>query len=322
MPEQTAGRRAQCPNCGRVLTVPTPAPAPEAICIPDKPEPMATSGKAIVSFVLGLLFVFACITGLPAILIGQHALSDIALSGGRLRGRKLAIAGIVLGMIGCLFRLAWLMPATRSAREAARRSQCTNNLKQISLGMLNYHETYGQLPAAAITDKNGKPLLSWRVTILPYLESSPLYSQFHLDEPWDSPHNLSLLTPTPNVYVCPSDKTWKPGMTGYQAVIGPSTAFTPDFTPLSFQDFTDGTDKTVLVGETRRLFPWTKPEDLPFDTPDALAGLGSHHGYHDNGFNVLFADGSVHFLKRSIKPSILRALITRNGNEVVSPFNY
>jgi prepilin-type processing-associated H-X9-DG protein len=322
MPEETAGRRAQCPKCGQLLTIPEAAPPPEVVYIPVEPEPIATSAKAIVSFVLGLLFVFACITGLPAILIGRAALDDIARSGGRLRGRRLAIAGIVLGLIGCLFTLAWLMPATRSAREAARRSQCINNLKQIGLAMHNYHEANGHLPAAAITDRNGRPLLSWRVTILPYLESSPLYSQFHLDEPWDSPHNLSLLTPTPSVYVCPSDKTWKPGMTGYQAVVGPSTAFTPDFAPLTFQDFTDGSDRTLLIGETRRLVPWTKPEDLPFDTPDALAGLGSDHGYHDNGFNVLFADGSVHFLKRSITPSILRALLTRNGNEVVSPVDY
>jgi hypothetical protein len=98
---------------------------------------------------------------------------------------------------------------------------------------------------------------------LPGIKS--LYSKFHLDEPWDSPHNLSLLDAMPNVYACPSDPTRKPGTTGYQAVIGPATAFTPDFKPLPFQDFTDGLSRTLLVGESRRCVPWTKPEDLPFD---------------------------------------------------------
>jgi prepilin-type processing-associated H-X9-DG protein len=204
----------------------------------------------------------------------------------------------------------------------ARRAQCTNNLKQIGLAMHNYHEANARLPAAAITDKNGRPLLSWRVAMLPYLESNSLYSQFHLDEPWDSPHNLSLFEAMPLVYACPSDKTLKPGMTGYQAVIGSNTAFTPDFTPLKFEDFTDGLAWTLLVGESRRLVPWTKPEDLPLDMNLPLSGLGSHHGYHNNGLNALFADGSVRFLKSSITPSTLGALLTRNGKEVVSSENY
>ena len=142
----------------------------------------------------------------------------------------------------------------------------------------------------------------------PSSKRSPLYSRFHLDEPWDSPHNLALLEPTPFVYACPSDLTRKPGTTGYLAVIGSRTAFTPDFRLLSFRDFTDGTSNTLIVGESLRSVPWTKPEDLPLDLSVPLSGLGSHHGYHNNGFNALFADGSVRFLKHSISPSVLVAL--------------
>jgi prepilin-type processing-associated H-X9-DG protein len=321
-PEADAGRRAPCSSCGYVMTVPRPAPPSEVRFIPEGGKPTATSGKAIASLVLGFLFFFACLSGLPAIFLGRQALSDIDRSGGRLRGRGMAIAGIVLGVIGCLFTVSLLLPAYRSAHEAARRAQCVNNLKQIGLAMHNYHEAYDCLPPAAITDKTGRPLLSWRVAILPYLESSSLYSRFHLDEPWNSPHNLSLLEEMPNCYACPSDKSLKPGMTGYQAVIGPSTAFTPDFQPLRFQDFTDGLSSTLLAGESRRLVPWTKPEDLPFNTPLSLSGLGSHHGYHNNGFNALMADGSVRFLKSTIAPSVLGALLTRNGNEAISPDSY
>jgi prepilin-type processing-associated H-X9-DG protein len=349
MPEGNAGLYASCPACARILIVPGPArprpvESPETIYIPD--EPPRVSRTAIASLVFGLAFFFACFSGTPAILLGVQALGDINRSGGRLRGRKQATAGIVLGVFGCLFTLALLMPAYRSAGEAARRSQCVNNLKQIGLAMYNYHEVHGSLPPAAIVGKDGRPLLSWRVALLPYLEANDLYSTFHLDEPWDSPHNLSLLDKMPGLYKCPSDDTLKPGMTGYQAIIkfhpwfldklqglqpgttgyqaaiGPGTAFTPDFKPLKFEDFTDGTSNTILIGESRRSVPWTKPEDLPFDMNIPLTGLGSHHGYHNNGFNVLFTDGSVRFIKNSIDPQILRSLLTRDGKEVyaVDPY--
>jgi prepilin-type processing-associated H-X9-DG protein len=313
-PAANAGRPTRCPECGRELTVPKPKPPVELDDIPWGPVPAVTSGKAIASFVLGVLFIFACLSGVPAILLGRQALSDIDRSGGRLKGRRMAVAGIVLGLVGCLFTLALLMPAVRSAGEAARRAECVNNLKQIGLAVHNYYDANGSLPPAAITDKNGRPLLSWRVTILPYLESSTLYSKFHLDEPWHSPHNLSLLDPMPSSYACPSDKTLKPGTTGYQVVVGPGTAFTPDFKPLRFEDFADGHHNTFLVGESRRHVPWTKPEDLPFDMTVPLTGLGSHHGYHDNGFNALFGDGAVRFIKRSITPPSLDAFLSRSGN--------
>jgi prepilin-type processing-associated H-X9-DG protein len=285
-------------------------------------KPSVTSGKAIASIALGALFFFACLSGIPAIFLGRQALRDIRQSRGHLKGRRLAIAGIVFGLIGCLFTAALILPAIRSAGDAARRAQCTNNLKQIGLAIQNYNEAYGCLPPAAITDRAAKPLLSWRVAVLPFLEASPLFSRFHLDEPWDSPHNLSLLEPMPLVYACPSDRTRKPGTTGYQTVIGPNTAFTPDFKPLLLSDITDGVSRTILVGETRRSVPWSKPEDLSADTAIPLRGLGSDHGYHSNGFNVLFADRSVLFLKSSFEPRILDSLITRNGAEIIGPDSY
>ena len=318
-PEVNAGRRARCPSCEREFTVPTPVPQTvpepaEVRFIPEEPVPTSISGKAIASLAFGLLFFFACLSGLPAILLGRRALRDINRGGGRLRGRGMAIAGIVRGVIGCLFTLTLFLPAIRSSREAARRSQCIGNLTQIGVAFHNYHSVYDCLPPAAITDKNGKPLLSWRVAILPFVESNTLYSKFHLDEPWDSPHNLSLLDPMPRTYACPSDSTLKPGMTNYLVVIGRETAFVPDFTPLRFQDFTDGMSNTLLVGESRHGVPWTKPEDLPFDLGIPLSGLGSHHGYHNNGFNGLFVDVHVLFLKSSITAKTLRALLTRGAN--------
>ena len=87
--------------------------------------------------------------------------------------------------------------------ENAARSQCINNLKQIGLAMHNYHAMHKTFPPAYTVDKAGKPLLSWRVLILPYLEQDALYKEFHLDEPWDSEHNRALIDRMPATYRCP-----------------------------------------------------------------------------------------------------------------------
>src|ERR1700676_3675353 len=121
------------------------------------------------------------------------------------RGFTLIELLVVIAIIAVL--IALLLPAVQAAREAARRAQCVNNLKQIGLAMHNYHSTYDCFPPAVTADDQGRPLLSWRVLILPYLEEAPLYAQFHLDEPWDSPHNLPLASKMPRVYTCPSDPT-------------------------------------------------------------------------------------------------------------------
>jgi Protein of unknown function (DUF1559)/Domain of unknown function (DUF4190) len=312
--EAHAGRRALCPVCGRELII----PMPEILVIRD--EPVLLSHKAVASLALGVLFFFSCLSNIPAIVLGHSALRDINGSGGRLRGRGMATAGIVLGWTGCLFTLIALsFSAYNHAREDGRRAWCANNLKQFGLAMNNYHQSNECLPPAAITDRNGKPLLSWRVAILPYFDSSDLYYKFHLDEPWDSPHNLTLLNAMPSYFKCPSDPDPKPGMTNYVAVIGPSTCFRPDFQPVRFADITDGTSDTLLLGESRRAVPWTKPEDLPFDLKIPFSGLGSAH---NSGFNALLADGFVKFLKNTISPAVFNALLTRNGGEILSGERY
>ena len=161
-------------------------------------------------------------------------------------------------------------------------------------------------------------MLSWRVAILPYLGSAQRYSRFRLDEPWDSPHNLALVNDRPDVYACPSDPDLKPGMTGYQVVVGADTVFPPDFHPVRIEDVTDGTSNTLAVGETRRAVPWTKPEDVPESGVVASHGLGALQGPHDGGSHMLFLDGTVRFVKDVIAPTVLAALLTRAGGEVIS----
>jgi len=97
-----------------------------------------------------------------------------------------------------------LLPASNASRAAAVRSQATNNLKQIGLAMHNYHDVHASLPPAASHDDDDKPLLSWRVHVLPYVEQNELYKEFHLDEPWDSEHNKKLIPRMPVVYRTPN----------------------------------------------------------------------------------------------------------------------
>ncbi len=212
--------------------------------------------------------------------------------------------------------IALLLPAVQAAREAARRAQCVNNHKQIGLAMHNYASVNGAFPGPAITGKQGTALLSWRVAILPYIEQQGLYNKFKLDEPWDSPHNKTLLKEMPSLYVCPSRAAGEPFTTSYQVFTGKGALF-EDGNSAKIADVTDGTSNTIMVVEAREAVPWTKPVDLPFDPAAAPSFFGAA-STHPGGFNTLFADGSVRFITTSLSLQTFRALITRAGGEVVN----
>jgi Protein of unknown function (DUF1559) len=200
-------------------------------------------------------------------------------------------------------------------REARAKSE--NNLKQIALSMHNIASLSNppRFPGAAIRDKEGKPLLSWRVAVLPYLEQQALYEKFHLDEAWDSPHNKALLTEIPDVYV-PVIRSDEPKIsTYYQVITGPGALFESKEGP-TFNDITDGTSNTLMVVEAGSPVPWTKPEDVEYDNEKPLPKLGR---MFRGGFHAAFADGSVRFLSRAIAEQVFRAVITRNGGELIAP---
>ncbi len=214
--------------------------------------------------------------------------------------------------------VALLLPAVQSAREAARRAQSTNNLKQIMLADFNQESAQGKFPGN-ICDAEGKPLLSWRVAILPYVEQQALYNEFHLDEPWDSPHNKPLLDRMPQVYRSPKALP-KDNTTFYQAFVGEGAFYDSATKAPSVADVTDGTSNTIAVVEAAKSVPWSKPEDVPFDREKDVPKLGGLNWA--GGFNAAFADGSVRFLKFSINQDVLKALITRSGGEVISADSY
>jgi hypothetical protein len=206
------------------------------------------------------------------------------------------------------------------AAEARRRS--SNNLKQMALSFHNYNDTYGGIPANAIYSKDGKPLLSWRVAILPFVEQDALFRQFKLDEAWDSPHNKKLLAKMPKLYAPVLGKTKVPYGTFYKVFTGPDTPFNPAAArrgPTSLgaripASFPDGTSNTILIVEGGEAVPWTKPEDLPYDPKKPLPKLG---GLFPEGFHVAMADGSVRLVSRKVSETTLRAAITPAGGEVL-----
>jgi prepilin-type processing-associated H-X9-DG protein len=215
--------------------------------------------------------------------------------------------------------VALLLPAAQSAREAARRAQCVNNFKQIGLAFHNHHATNDVFPSD-IYSKDGKPLLSWRVAILPYVEQQTLYKKFKLDEPWDSPNNRPLLKEMPKVYLCPTLANPDGGMTTYRGFTGAGTIFEGK-QGTGIRQITDGTSNTIAVLEARDGVPWTKPDEMPMNPNPAVPVVGQG-SMHPSGYNALFCDGSVKFLKNTINMAVLRALLTKAGGEVISADAY
>lgn len=209
---------------------------------------------------------------------------------------------------------ALLMP------EAAAKVQSENNMRQIELAMINHMSAYGAFPPAYSASKDGKPLLSWRVQILPYIEQGPLYEEFHLDEPWNSDHNKPLITRMPKIFAAPGSKAAREFKTDYLVPRGDDTMF-PGAKKIKPAQVADGLSNTISLVEVNddRAVIWTKPDDFTIDPKQPMAGLG---GLRRGGFIAAFGDGSVHFLKDTIKPETLKALFTRAGGEFINPSEY
>jgi hypothetical protein len=198
-------------------------------------------------------------------------------------------------------------------------------MRGIGVALQSYHEVYGELPPAVVRDKDGKPLYSWRVALLPFLEENQLYTQFKLDEPWDSEHNKRFLEPTPHCYRPHLGGNDAPGLTRYQVLVGPGTAFERD--GLTWDDFPDGLSNTLLMVEAGAPVPWAKPADLTYDPARPLPPLGGAFGkpvhflcyelWRNPGFIAGFADGSARFIRSDTAEKTIRGLITRNGGEKV-----
>jgi prepilin-type processing-associated H-X9-DG protein len=230
-----------------------------------------------------------------------------------------AVLGLALFLCGGV-GLALLLPAVQSAREAARRMQCSNNMKQIGLALHNYHDTYQSFPPAYTVDADGKPLHSWRTLILPFLNQQAIYSQIDLSEPWDSPKNAQFNNAVIPVFQCESDSPG-PGC-DYVAIVGPNTLFQGP-AGVSMSQIIDGTSNTIAVVEAKgNVTSWMAPVDLDFAKMKFApnGGAGESGSNHPGGMNAVFADGSVRFLSNSIAPNTMQNLTTINDGQVIPAY--
>jgi Protein of unknown function (DUF1559) len=239
------------------------------------------------------------------------------------RPRAFAIALLLLLLSGCLLTL--ILPATQAAREGAPRMQCANHLKQIAVALVNYHEVYKSFPPAHIADENGRPMHSWRVLILPYLEQQPLYDAYRFDKPWDGPNNSKLLIHMPRAYSCSSRQLNSPAQThtSYLAVVGKNTAW-PGQRAIAFSDIVDGSSSSLLVCETSEpRVSWMEPADIEYADaieqltsrdPNRCSGHVSRTFFYEwsHGRNVALADGSIQYLIYGIETDHARRLLNVN----------
>ena len=260
-------------------------------------------------------------------------------------GRGIVAAMMTLGVWTTIFRrrefgpLQWflitvalfvsallLLPALEQARSSARRLQCKNNLHRFGIALHNYHDDYGVFPPAVTRNESGQPMHSWRVLLLPYVDQIGLFSQYKLDEPWDSPHNRQLADQMPPIYRCPSHPHHGDGsgrtLTSYVAVVGDESAWMEEGSR-SLEDFGDHAASTVQLTEWAGVqIPWTEPRDLSVEeartplgrrlAPNDWPGHPPREDYfyeYEPSWHVAFADGSVKAFGHSIEPDVWASLL-------------
>ena len=180
------------------------------------------------------------------------------------------------------------------------RSSCQNNLKQILLGLGNYEAAHGRFPPPFIADASGKPMHSWRVLILPYMEHASLFNRYRMDEPWDGPNNRVLGERMPDVYRCPGcERCEQLGLepfgkrpvntTNYFAIVGENVGWSEEGSK-TYKELKGGTKNTLMVMEHGGKFvPWMEPDDLTAE--EAVAVLSdprtpSHPSPWEKWFSV------------------------------------
>ena len=256
-------------------------------------------GSSLAVFGAWGIVVFALTVGLAVYVHKAESLSSLTF--------------LAMALLCLMCLVGPVLPAVDSVRESARRLTCAGNLKQIAAALQAYHQANGCFPPAYIADKNGKPMHSWRVLILPYLGCDDLCKAYDFTQPWDGPKNKGLAAIPVMVYTCPCGLRYRAAgdaQTNYVAVVGPHAAWAGGKSRFAPVDFPGGTSNTIMVVEVANSgVNWAEPRDLSLDTlgiaedkSPALVPISKHGRSaefffsHDYGVNVAMADGSVQHL--------------------------
>jgi hypothetical protein len=308
MSEDLAGKKVRCASCQSVVTAPADAGASAAIKADAGRPPKAAVSTA---------------DDRPRERDEDEDRSErrrrrsssdntgaaVAAAGAGLGiGAIIAIIVAIVGALGCCgvvaILIALLVPAVQKVREAAARTQNQNNLKQIALAVHMYHDTHRMLPPPKAfknpQDTKSISEISWRVSILPFMEQQMLFTRFDMGVAWDNPKNQPLVTAMPMPYqdVARQDPKAGPGtVTPYQYFTGPNTLW-PDNGKHTIMEITAGASNTFLCAEGANMVPWTKPQDMSIQPaqPPPLP---------PNQFQVAFCDGSVRLVQRNRAPDLI-----------------
>lgn len=237
----------------------------------------------------------------------------------------------VVAILVLLLIVVMLLSTQRAARTPSRMSWHNNQMKQLQVAMLSYATMNGTLPPAYLADADGKPMHSWRVLILPYIEEQELYDKYDFDEPWNGPNNSKLKSQMPQIYISPYQWQEKaePGMeANYFVVVGPETA-SPGAEGLELSNIPDGPRNTILLIEaSEKGVDWMEPRDLtPAEAVDLLTAkprwrkydrfLTTEYYFSTARRSVGFADGHAQWIGQPADPEVARALLTIAGGETI-----
>lgn len=206
--------------------------------------------------------------------------------------------------------------------QRAVRLQALNNLRNVGIACQNFASgSKAELPAQAIRSENDKPLLSWRVSLLPLLDNAVLHRKADLSQPWDSDANKVLRESCPPVLQAPGSPADGTLQTSWFTIVGEDTPF-PEQGLVNLNDISkaDGLGNTLMFVEaTEMKIEWAEPKDIPFSalkaSPNKLSGKGPSTHRRDGKFAVVFCDGHGRFMNGDIDPAVLRALATWRGKE-------
>ncbi len=196
-------------------------------------------------------------------------------------------------------------------RDAAARAYDANNLKQLALAQHSFSDANDGIvgPYAQVSPGVLNTELSFRVSLLPYIEHDDRYRQFDLKQPWDSARNAVASSEPLKFFQSPDTPDRAKPDTPYRVFYGGGALFAADGTPVKLADIPDGASSTILFVHATETVPWAKPQEFPYTPTTPLPPLGSPG--LGKGFNAAMADGSVRFLRHTIAEADLRSLIEK-----------
>jgi prepilin-type processing-associated H-X9-DG protein len=242
--------------------------------------------------------------------------------------RKGMSTGMIIGIIaGVLFMflivpclailIGLLLPAVSKVRQAAGRQAEANNMKQIALGQFAHSDVTNSF-AGPFHTENGQVNrnMSWRVSILPYIEQDNVFRMLDRTQPWDSPKNIAGTSLVIRTFTTPEDGPNFTNRTPFKAFVGGGALFddAPGAKPVNLMSITDGSSNTILFIHAMDQVPWASPQDIKYGPGIPLPKFG-HINNPNAGYNVAMADGSVKFMAPGASEATLRAMITKAGND-------